>query len=157
MGESLHPERGYELNAACVAHAEDAPHLQWNRADVSVGVALRVGGDIGQGQACSLRRHVAHCGSESMIRKRAGQGNTRGGIGHDDGAKARRISRGLINAACNRGGGQERGFETGSSGTSAGGLVRESGRVNDRESTGESTLQREGEVYIGGIAGVSGE
>ena len=153
----LDPESGNKLNAARVAHAEDASHLQWNRADVGDGVALRVGADIGQGRAWRLRRHETQCGIESMVGKRARRGNMRGGIGHDNGAKARRIPRGLPDAAGNDRRREQRRFEIDSGGPSAGELVREPGSIKDLESAGERPLQREGEVYIGGIAGVGGK
>jgi hypothetical protein len=89
-----------------------------------------------------------------MVGKRACQRDMRGGVSHDNGAKAWRISRGLINAASNRGGGEQSRFEIDSGSPSAGYLVREPGSVNDYESAGECSLQRESEVYIGGIAGV---
>lgn len=154
---SLHPERGYELNPACVTHAEDGPYYQRNRAYVGAGVPLPVRDDIGQSHARLLCGDKAQCGIKSMVGKRAGQGDMRGGIGHDRRAKARRISCGLINTACNRGGGQQGRFEIDSGVTSAGGLVRKPGSVNDRESAGKSSLQREGEVYIGGIVCVGHE
>jgi hypothetical protein len=47
----LDSKRGNELNTTCIAHAENRASFYRDRADVGAGIALRVGGDIGQGQA----------------------------------------------------------------------------------------------------------
>lgn len=127
----LHAECRNELHAACVAHAENGPCCQRDRADVGAGVALCVRRDIGQGHARRLRADEAHCGIESMVRQRAGEHDVRGGIRHHNGAKARRIPRGLANAARDGGGGQQCRFEIDSGGTGAGDLVPEPGGVYD--------------------------
>jgi len=144
--ESLHPERRHKLHTAGVAHAEDGPYRQRDRAHVGAGVALCVRGDISQGRARLLCGDKAHCGIESMVGQRAVEHDMRGGIGHDNGAQARRIPRGLINATRDSGGGQQRRFEIDSGFTGAGDLVWEPGGVYDLESAGECSLHWECKV-----------
>lgn len=146
MHSLLHPECGNKLHAACVAHLENGPSSERNRSNVGAGVALRVGGDIGQCRAWNLRADKAHCGIKSMVGKRAAKSDMRSGIGDDNGAKARRIPRGLANAARDGGGRQQRRFEINSAGTVAGNLVWETAGVQDLESAGECSLHWECKV-----------
>lgn len=75
----------------------------------------------------------------------------RGGAGDHGGPDAGRVSRDLIDAPCNRGGGQQGRFETDSGGTGGRGLTLVPVGVNHLECAGKGSLHREGEVYIGEI------
>ena len=144
----LHPESSNKLHSRTIAHAEDAPACRLNCAYVSAGIALRVCGDVSQSGAWRLQGQAAHGGIESVIGKRAGQRDMRGGAVHDHGADARRIPSGLINAACNRGGGQQGRFETDPCRSGGSAFALGSGGINNLKTAGKCSLYWKGEVHI---------
>ena len=148
----LHAEGGHELHTTYVAHAEDAPARRLNCAHIRACVTLRISGDIGQGGAWRLQEQAAHGGAKRVVGKRATQRDMRSSPVHHSGTDAGRVPRGLVDAAGNRGGGQQSRFETDSRGGGSGGLALGSIGVNHLKRAGKCSFHWEREVHIGEIS-----
>src|ERR1051325_5580285 len=58
MAATAYAERGHKLHSTRIAHAEDIECAYLDRADIGTGVALGIGGDTGQVNACRRDRQT---------------------------------------------------------------------------------------------------
>lgn len=140
------------MHSTRIAHAEDIECAYLDRADIGTGVALGIGGDTGQVNACRRGRQTAHGVAESMVREGARQRDVGRSAGHGGSPRPGRITRSLADAAGN--GGCRQQCEIGlnpAAETDAGDLDGESSSVNDLKIAGERSLHRESEVCGSGV------
>jgi len=145
----LHPESGHELNAVRIAYAKDAPACGLNCAYIRAGIALRVGGDIGQRSTWRLQEQAAYGGVESVIGQGSGQRNVSGSGTHEGRADSRGVPRCLLNPAGHGGGRQQRRFEVDPGGRSGCNSDLVSAAITNLEGAGKCPLQRKDKTKIG--------